>query len=198
MAKATMEGIASIALLPCGSISGHFIQLPDSICYGLQGTELACEMECSRGEDYRLIKLTIIDYIRKKERVVVVECRGHDAARLRNVDQAHGWEKDVIGMVEKKNAEHKITVSFDCETLKADKAAEDHIRQFMPNLAGLEDVVVNVGKMTVAGLNFEEEHVKDEEETFEADIKLEGENVELEKGTFEAEVKPEEETEVCS
>ncbi|MCL7031090.1 hypothetical protein MKW94_006365 [Papaver nudicaule] len=174
MAKATMEGIASIALLPCGSISGHFIQLPDSICYGLQGTELACEMECSRGEDYRLIKLTIIDYIRKKERVVVVECRGHDAARLRNVDQAHGWEKDVIGMVEKKNAEHKITVSFDCETLKADKAAEDHIRQFMPNLAGLEDVVVNVGKMTVAGLNFEEEHVKDEEETFEADIKLEG------------------------
>lgn len=24
--------------------------------------ELACERECSRGEDYRLIKLTIIDY----------------------------------------------------------------------------------------------------------------------------------------
>lgn len=33
-----MEGIASIALLPCGSISGHFIRLPDSICYGLHGT----------------------------------------------------------------------------------------------------------------------------------------------------------------
>lgn len=24
--------------------------------------EIACERECSRGEDYRLIKLTIIDY----------------------------------------------------------------------------------------------------------------------------------------
>ena len=33
-----MEGVASIALLPCGSISGHFIQLPHSICYGLHGT----------------------------------------------------------------------------------------------------------------------------------------------------------------
>lgn len=33
-----MEGMASIALLPSGSISGHFIELPHSICYGLQGT----------------------------------------------------------------------------------------------------------------------------------------------------------------
>lgn len=32
------EGVASIALLPNGSISGHFIQLPRSICYGLHGT----------------------------------------------------------------------------------------------------------------------------------------------------------------
>lgn len=32
------EGVASIALLPNGSISGHFIQLPHSICYGLHGT----------------------------------------------------------------------------------------------------------------------------------------------------------------
>ena len=33
-----MEGVASIALLPSGAISGHFIRLPDSACYGLQGT----------------------------------------------------------------------------------------------------------------------------------------------------------------
>ncbi|RVW80940.1 hypothetical protein CK203_037331 [Vitis vinifera] len=32
------EGVASIALLPCGSLSGHFIQLPHSICFGLHGT----------------------------------------------------------------------------------------------------------------------------------------------------------------
>lgn len=25
-------------------------------------TEIACERECSRGEDYRLVKLTIIDF----------------------------------------------------------------------------------------------------------------------------------------
>lgn len=33
-----MEGIASIALLPGGSVSGHFIRLPHSICYGIQGS----------------------------------------------------------------------------------------------------------------------------------------------------------------
>uniref|UniRef100_A0A2N9GYD5 Clp R domain-containing protein n=1 Tax=Fagus sylvatica TaxID=28930 RepID=A0A2N9GYD5_FAGSY len=135
-----MEGVASIALLPCGSISGHFIQLPHSICYGLHGTELACERECSRGEDYRLIKLTIIDYNRKKEQTVVVECRGHDAARFHSIDHAHGWENDVVGMVEQKDGKNKIFVSFVCETLKAEKAAEDHIRQFMPKLAGVDAV----------------------------------------------------------
>lgn len=35
-----MEGIASIALLPSGSISGHFIQLPHSVSYALHGTGL--------------------------------------------------------------------------------------------------------------------------------------------------------------
>ncbi|XP_077216762.1 uncharacterized protein LOC143851282 [Tasmannia lanceolata] len=154
--KKQMEGIASIALLPSGSISGHFITLPDSVCYGLHGTELACERECSRGEDYRLIKLTIIDYCSKKERVVVVECKGHDAARFHNIDHAHGWETDVVGMVEQKHGKHKISVSFECETLKAEKAAEEHIKRFMPNLDGV-DAVVNVGHMSIVGLDFESE-----------------------------------------
>lgn len=151
-----MKGVASMALLPCGSISGHFIQLPNSICYGLHGTELACERECSRGEDYRLIKLTIIDYNSKREQDIVVECRGHDAARFNNVTHAHGWENDVVGMVEKKDAKNKVLVSFECEKLKAEKAAEDHIKQFMPKLAGL-DAVVNIGRMTIEGLDFEAE-----------------------------------------
>lgn len=32
------------------------------ICFFFLWKELACERECSRGEDYRLIKLTITDY----------------------------------------------------------------------------------------------------------------------------------------
>lgn len=43
-------------------------------------------------------------------------------------------------MVEQKHGKPKMSVSFDCETLKADTAAEDHIRQFMPKLAGLDAV----------------------------------------------------------
>ncbi|XP_050227195.1 uncharacterized protein LOC126676905 [Mercurialis annua] len=148
------EGVASIALLPCGSISGHFVQLPHSVCYGLHGTELACERECSRGEDYRLINLTIIDYNTGKEQGVVVECRGHDAARFNNIEHAHGWENDVVAMTEQKQGGRKISISFACETLKADKSAEEHIRKFMPKLAGL-DAVVNIGKMKISGLEFE-------------------------------------------
>ncbi|XP_019157090.1 PREDICTED: uncharacterized protein LOC109153671 [Ipomoea nil] len=151
-----MEGMASIALLPSGSISGHFIHLPHSICYGLHGTELACERECSRGEDYRLIKLTITDFNTRRERDVIVECKGHDAARLNNVDHAHGWDNDVMTLLEEKHQKQNILVSFECETLKAEKEAEEHINKFMPKLAGM-DAVVNIGKMSISGLNFEEE-----------------------------------------
>ncbi|XP_022857947.1 uncharacterized protein LOC111378902 [Olea europaea var. sylvestris] len=151
-----MEGVASIALLPNGSISGHFIQLPNSICYGLHGTELDCERECSRGEDYRLIKLTVTDYNSKKERNVVVECRGHDAAKISKIEHAHGWQKDVVGMLEEKRENDQVSVSFECETLKADKAAEEHIRKFMPKLVGM-DAVVNIGPMSITGVDFEAE-----------------------------------------
>ncbi|MBA0557315.1 hypothetical protein Golob_014390 [Gossypium lobatum] len=111
--------------------------------------ELACEMECSRGEDYRLIKLTIIDYNNKKDHTVVVECRGHDAARFHNINHAHGWEKDVVDMVEEKEGKKKILVSFECETLKSEKAAEEHIKQFMPKLSGLDAVGKSLGSVVL-------------------------------------------------
>ncbi|TMW92206.1 hypothetical protein EJD97_013355, partial [Solanum chilense] len=159
-------GVASVALMDNGCISGHFIHLPHSICYGIHGTgkkllvifcifsfsginlllylslleEMVCERECSRGEDYRLVKLTIIDYNRKRERDVIVECRGHDAARIQNVQHAHGWDDDVVNMLDEKEQKHKILVSFECETLKGGKEAEDHINKFMPKLAGTDAV----------------------------------------------------------
>lgn len=50
------------------------------------------------------------------------------------------WEKDVVGMLDQKHGKRKVYVSFDCETLKAEGAAEDHIRKFMPKLAGMDAV----------------------------------------------------------
>lgn len=43
-------------------------------------------------------------------------------------------------MVEQKDEKKRILVSFECETLKADNAAEEHIRKFLPKLAGLDAV----------------------------------------------------------
>ncbi|KAF9606498.1 hypothetical protein IFM89_025773 [Coptis chinensis] len=155
--KKVMEGIASIALLPSGCISGHFIHLPDSVCYGLQGTEDVLSVATYALNNYTLVLLQLDEmthFATEKERAVVVECKGHDAARFQNVDQAHGWEEDVTDLVEQKYVKRKLSVSFECETLKAEKEAEDHIRKFMPNLAGL-DAVVNVGRMSIEGLDFE-------------------------------------------
>ncbi|ONK64811.1 uncharacterized protein A4U43_C07F30200, partial [Asparagus officinalis] len=90
----------------------------------------------------------------KREQVVVVECKGHDAARIKNVEHAHGWEEDVVGMVQEKHGKKNISVSFECETLKSDIAAEEHMKKYMPNLAGL-DAVVNIGRMSISGINFE-------------------------------------------
>jgi len=50
------------------------------------------------------------------------------------------WGKDITGIVEQKDGKKRISVSFECETLKADKAAEDHIKKFMPKLTGLDAV----------------------------------------------------------
>ncbi|KAK9105336.1 hypothetical protein Scep_022180 [Stephania cephalantha] len=218
-----MEGVGSVALLPDGSISGHFIQLPNSLCYGLHGTvkiqlgfdglleiirgcnwmhyamgyeetgERRCHSESKSrnarikgswlqrvgrmrdchlavagerrnaqglgemlgGNTVRISRL-VSTTLRKKERDVIVECRGHDAARFQNIDHAHGWDEDVSGMVEQKHGKHKISVSFECETLKAGKTAEDHIKQFIPKVAGL-DAVVNIGRMKIAGLDFDAE-----------------------------------------
>ncbi|GJN30936.1 hypothetical protein PR202_gb19283 [Eleusine coracana subsp. coracana] len=112
----TMEGVASIALLPSGAISGHFIRLPDSICYGLHGTRThrssfpsySCSFVHSSFENCTLSseretrmfffllfsllsrKTMMLMWQSKKEKVIVVECRGHDAARLQNVDHLHG------------------------------------------------------------------------------------------------------------
>lgn len=53
---------------------------------------------------------------------------------------SYSWEKDIVAMAEEKHGKQKIFVSFECETLKAEKAAEEHIRKFMPKLAGLDAV----------------------------------------------------------
>lgn len=43
-------------------------------------------------------------------------------------------------MVQEKHGKKNISVSFECETLKSDIAAEEHMKKYMPNLAGLDAV----------------------------------------------------------
>lgn len=57
-------------------------------------------------------------------------------------------------MVEQKDGKNKILVSFVCETLKAEKAAEEHIRQFMPKLAGLNAVGMRCSLFSSLSLSF--------------------------------------------
>lgn len=145
-----LQGIASIALFPSGSLSGHFLHTASSTCLGLFGTEIACERECSHGEDYRLLNLTIVNFKTKKETTVVVERRGEDAARLSSTCDLHGWDEEVVQRHSSSEAAPLIT--FECETLKADTEAEEHVKKFSPSLIG-RDAVVNIGRMTIKGLS---------------------------------------------
>ncbi|KAG0609388.1 hypothetical protein M758_8G180500 [Ceratodon purpureus] len=149
-----LDGVASIALFPSGSLSGHFLHSASSSCWGLFGTEIACERECSRGEDYRLLNLTIINFKTKKETTVVVERKGEDAARLSTTCDLHGWDEEVVVEANKRHrsGDASPVITFECETLKADTEAEDHIKKFMPSLVG-RDAVVNIGPMTIKGLS---------------------------------------------
>lgn len=45
-----------------------------------------------------------------------------------------------MGMLEEKDEKKRVSVSFECETLKAEEAAENHIKKFMPKLAGMNAV----------------------------------------------------------
>lgn len=149
-----LEGIASIALFPSGSLSGHFLHTASSTCLGLFGTEIACERECSRGEDYRLLNLTIINFKTKKETTVVVERKGEDAARLSTTCDLHGWDEEVV---QEANNRHRSggtapVITFECETLKAGREAEEHLKKFLPSLVG-RDAAVNIGRMTIKSLS---------------------------------------------
>ncbi|KAI5054714.1 hypothetical protein GOP47_0029859 [Adiantum capillus-veneris] len=149
------RGIASIAILPSGSISGHFVDTSTSECLGLFGTQIACERECSRGEDYKLINLSILDFTSKREVQAIVESHGQDAARFQNATNIHGWEEDVLEAVQRKDRGIGVpTVNFECEILKADEDAECHVQRYLPSLAG-RGAIVNVGTMDIKGLKFE-------------------------------------------
>ncbi|KAL6526380.1 hypothetical protein OROMI_030020 [Orobanche minor] len=54
------------------------------------------------------------------------------------------WQNDVVGMLEEKHGKSKVSISFECETLKAEKAAEDHLIKFMPKLVGMDAVGKNL------------------------------------------------------
>ncbi|GAQ78207.1 hypothetical protein KFL_000090530 [Klebsormidium nitens] len=167
-----IEGVASLALLPDGCISGHLIDAVTKMSYGIFGKEIKCERECSRGEDYKLVDLTILEFKSQKECTLVVEQRGADAARIRTAEDAHGWEEEVLEAAREGRSGAPPNVTFDCETLKADADARRHIQRFLPTLEG-QDAVVNVGKMVASGVKFEatkSNRKRDSEEAFFGDV----------------------------
>eukprot|EP00898_Chlorokybus_atmophyticus_P005355 jgi/Chlat1/5820/Chrsp4S00483 len=145
------RGVASLAFLPSGQVSGHFVDAASRSCFGLVGHELPCERECSHGEDHRLLSLAILDFATNKERRVVVEQSGSDAAKFATTSTAHGWDEEVVRAASE--AKSTLKVSFRCRELKADADADAHLQKTHPRLVG-RGAVVNIGPMTIEGLAF--------------------------------------------
>eukprot|EP00877_Chromochloris_zofingiensis_P003765 jgi/Chrzof1/1338/Cz10g03150.t1 len=60
--QATLTGIAQLALLPSGAISGHFVDQQSKLCLGITGRQLLAEHTCYRDVEWGLMELTIIHY----------------------------------------------------------------------------------------------------------------------------------------
>eukprot|EP00899_Mesostigma_viride_P006455 jgi/Mesvir1/15810/Mv03366-RA.1 len=154
-----VDGVAWLVFLPDGSLSGHAIDKTTQKCYGVMGTEIACEKECSHGEDYKLLQASIIDFKSGAEHKLLLQRTGWDVAKMDSIPGLlPGWDplpEDAGGTANGNNRGNsgsahgdRAELRFSCETLKSDEAAEEHVKKFLPKLVGW-GAIVNIGPITM-------------------------------------------------
>ena len=144
-----ITGRAALAFLPDGRVSGHLACSGDSSKgLGIMARELTQRNpECFQGPDWKLLRVTVIDFTSNREYHTLVEATGLDAARWRPVKEDHGSMQEMLRVADVVDAiqtvdsdvtpsEAAIQVFFDCEALLADAKAEEHVCRFLPSLSG--------------------------------------------------------------
>ena len=115
-ALANMTQIAGMYVISLHVFAGHFIDKPSKQCYGIMGVQLTAFRECTRDTEWKLLRITVLDFSSKAEDVFAAERTAADAARLQAPLQFHGDEPELAEALNGL-APSNIELRFDCHTI---------------------------------------------------------------------------------
>lgn len=97
-------------------IAGHFIDKQSKQCFGVMGLQLTALRECTRDTEWKLLKITIVDFASKAEVQFAAERTAADAARMQAPLQFHGDEPELAEALQGL-APNNVELHFDCHTI---------------------------------------------------------------------------------
>ncbi len=114
----SLIGTAVLALLPDGHISGHLLDANHNACFGIMGSQLTAERECTRDVEWKLLHVTIINFRTKREVSFPAERTAADAATIQAPLHMHGDEQQVIEALQGHSTiATGVELKFQCETI---------------------------------------------------------------------------------
>ncbi|KAA6423479.1 MAG: hypothetical protein FRX49_06539 [Trebouxia sp. A1-2] len=146
----SLIGTAVLALLPDGHISGHLLDANHNACFGIMGSQLTAQRECTRDVEWKLLHVTIINFKTNREVSFPAERTAADAATIQAPLQMHGDEQQVIEALQG-HPRTGVELKFQCTTILAGESAEKCLATFNPKLCS-KDAVVNKGIVEVYNL----------------------------------------------
>ncbi|DBA87519.1 hypothetical protein WJX77_003187 [Trebouxia sp. C0004] len=148
----SLIGTAVLALLPDGHISGHLLDANHNACFGIMGSQLTADRECTRDVEWKLLHVTIINFRTNREVSFPAERTAADAATIQAPLQMHGDEQQVIEALQG-HSTTGVELKFQCATILAGESAEKCLATFNAKLCG-KGAVVNKGVVEVYNLPF--------------------------------------------
>jgi hypothetical protein len=150
----TLQGVAHIALLPSGNISGHIVDSHSKVCYGFTGRQVLSQSSCFRDLEWSLLRMAIQRFDCALSLETYAEHSGGDMAKISPADYDNEDVEEVVRSSKRdefEEADLGVRVSFAAGQLLAGEAAEQQLAKFQSRLLG-KDAVVNIGSMVIEGV----------------------------------------------
>ena len=131
---------------------GHFVDRSTESLFALSGRILLSRKGCLRDDDWKLLCLQIKNVKQNQLFESLAQMTGGDAAVIAPTYDLQPEELVVLSEEALQWGESTIRVSFQCNVLKSESSAQEHLSRFYPALVS-RDAVVNVGDMQIEGLD---------------------------------------------
>ena len=114
--KVVASASSSAVQLKLAWITGHFVDKQSKKCFGIMGVQLTALRECTRDVEWKLMKITIINFDSKAECQFAAERTAADAARVQAPLQFHGDEPELAEALNGL-APSDVQLQFECHTI---------------------------------------------------------------------------------